>query len=76
MIPAAMDPKPRPNHRRYVETLRAMTPGERMAKAFELSEFSKRLFVRGLRERHPRLDEEAFRALVLRRLSRCHNRNY
>lgn len=76
MIWAAMDPKPRPNHRLYIRTLRAMSPGERLAKAFELSEFSKNLFVRGLRERHAELDEEEFRKLMLRRLARCHNQNY
>lgn len=33
-----MDPKPRPNHRRYIEILRRMTPEQRLAKAFELSD--------------------------------------
>jgi hypothetical protein len=47
-----MNPKPRPNHRLYIETLRKMTPGKRLLKAFELPSFSNRLFVHGLRKKH------------------------
>jgi hypothetical protein len=71
-----MDPKPRPNHREYIQTLRRMTPGQRLEKAFELSEFSKELFRGGLRKRFPDLSEEAFHQLFLDRLAKCHNRNY
>lgn len=68
--------KPRPNHARYLEALRAMTPEQRLLKAFDLSEFSKRLFKEGLRKRFPDLSEEAFHRLLLSRLAKCHNRNY
>lgn len=71
-----MNPKPRPNHSRYLQVLRGMTPEQRLAKAFELSETGKRLFVSGLRERFPDLPEPEFKALLIRRLHRCHNRNY
>jgi hypothetical protein len=71
-----MDPKERPNHARYIEILRRMTPEQRLLKAFELSEFSKALFVEGLRKRHPELSEEAFHRLLLERLEKCHNQNY
>jgi hypothetical protein len=71
-----MDPKPRPNHRQYIETLRRMTPGQRLAKAFELSEFSKRLFLNGLRERFPEASPEELHRIYLARLEKCHNRNY
>lgn len=60
--------KERPNHRRYIEVLRSMTPEQRLRKAFELSEFSKTLFVQGLRCRHPALGPEAFAELVRARL--------
>lgn len=53
-----------------------MTPEQRLAKAFELSEFAKQLFIQGLRQRHPELNEEEFHQLVLAQLERCHNRNY
>jgi hypothetical protein len=71
-----MDPKPRPNHQRYIEVLRAMTPQQRVAKVFELSAFAKELFRHGLRKRFPELSEEEFHKLYLARLEKCHNRNY
>jgi hypothetical protein len=71
-----MNPKPRPNHRLYIETLRRMTPAQRLSKAFELSAFSKRIFMDGLRRTFPNLPEDEFRQLALDRLAKCHNRNY
>jgi len=71
-----MDPKPRPNHRRYIEVLRSMTPEQRLQKAFDLSEFSKALFIEGLRQRFPDATEEEFRRILFDRLDKCHNRNY
>ena len=71
-----MFPKPRPNHRQYIEVLRRMTPQQRLAKAFELSELTKRLFKEGLRKQFPELSEEDFHRLYLKRLAKCHNRNY
>src|SRR5262245_34097330 len=56
----AMDPKPRPNHRLYLEILRSMTPEQKLLKVFELSEFSKALFTEGLRQRFPNATEEEF----------------
>ena len=53
-----------------------MTPGQRVAKAFELSAFAKDVFRRGLRRRYPDLPEAEFQRLFLERLARCHNRNY
>ena len=70
-----MDPKPRPNHRLSLEILRAMTPEQRLLKAFELSEFSKALFIEGLRQRFPDAPEEEFRRIRFDRLEECHNRN-
>jgi hypothetical protein len=71
-----MDLKPRPNHRIYLQILRSMTPEQRLLKAFELSEFSKALFVAGLRQRFPGATEEEFRRILFDRLEKCHNRNY
>ena len=68
--------KPQPNRRRYIEVLRSMTPEQRLAKAFELSEAAKRLFKDGLRRRFPDLDEKQLHKLFLARLARCHNQNY
>jgi hypothetical protein len=71
-----MEPKPRPNHARYLGILRAMTPEQRLLKAFELSEFSKSLFIAGLRRRFPDAAESEFRRILFERLEKCHNRNY
>jgi hypothetical protein len=71
-----MNPKKRPNHRHYIGILRKMTPEQRLAKAFELSDLGKRLFADGLRRRFPDMPELEFKSLLLRRLDKCHNRNY
>jgi hypothetical protein len=71
-----MDPKPRPNHQKYLEVLRRMTPEQRLLKAFELSRMSRELFLAGLRKRFPDLTEEELRQVYLERITRCHNRNY
>ena len=60
----------------YLDVLRQMTPQQRLKKAFELSDFTKRIFKQGLRDRYPRLSEEALQKLYLERLAKCHNRNY
>ena len=70
------DIKPRPNHKKYIQVLRQMTPEQRLMKAFELSKFSKQLFIHGLRKRFPDLSEEEFHKLYLERLKKCYNRNY
>ncbi len=71
-----MDIKPRPNHARYLEVLRRMTPAQRLAKAFELSDFTRRLFCIGLRKRFPDASAEELHRIFLARLAKCHNRNY
>lgn len=71
-----MDIKEHPNHRIYIKALRRMPPEKRLLKAFELSEFSRELFRNGLRKRFPNLAEKEFHQLYLKRLGKCHNRNY
>jgi len=71
-----MEIKKQANHKIYIQTLRRMSPEQRLFKAFELSEFSKQLFVQGLRKRFPDLSKEEFDKLLRKRLEKCHNRNY
>lgn len=71
-----MNPKRRPNHRKYIEVLRRMTPEQKLAKTFELSAFARALFRHGLRRRFPDMAEAEFQKLWLARLEKCHNRNY
>lgn len=71
-----MDPKPRPNHKVYLDVLRRMTPEQKLLKAFELSAFTRALFAEGLRRRFPDLPEDEFQKLLRARLDKCHNRNW
>ncbi len=71
-----MDIKPRPNKKLYNEILRKMTPEQKLLKAFELSDFSKDLFIYGLKKRHPNLNDDEVKKLYLERVENCHNRNY
>jgi len=71
-----MDPKPRPNHPQYIQALRSMTPAQRLAKAFELTELGRRLFIDGLRHRHPGLPEGEIRRIYLEHMAKCHNKIY
>jgi hypothetical protein len=69
-----MDAKPRPNQRRYLESLARMTPGQHVQKAFELTELSRRTFRDGLRVRFPNATDDELERLYLERLALCHNR--
>ncbi len=71
-----MDIKKRPNHKIYIQVLRKMSPEKRLIKSFELSEFAKQLFIYGLHKRFPHLQDEEFKKILLKRLDKCHNRNY
>ena len=53
-----------------------MTPAQRLAKAMELSEYGKRLFLHGLRRQFPEATDRQIHELYLTRLAKCHNRNY
>lgn len=71
-----MNIKPQLNHYLYLEILRKMTPEQRLAKAFELSAMTKELFLKGLKNRFPSKTKKEINNLYLKRLTKCHNRNY
>ena len=71
-----MNIKKSPNHAIYIKALRRMSPEARLLKAFELSEFSRQLFLLGLRRRFPDKSEAEIHRLYLERLDKCHNKNY
>ncbi len=71
-----MKKRDKQSHRVYIETLRRMTPEQRLLKAFELSEMARTVFREGLRNRFPDLDAQGFQKLYLERLEKCHNRNW
>ena len=51
-----------------------MTPQQRLAQAFMLTERTRELFRAGLRRRFPDLDDVAFQKLYVRMMQRCHER--
>lgn len=53
-----------------------MTPEQRLRKALELGEFTRSLFKQGLRERFPEMSDDDIHDLYVKRLAKCHNRNY
>ncbi|HEY5168816.1 MAG TPA: hypothetical protein VIK03_05430 [Thermoleophilia bacterium] len=69
-----MDPKARTNRQLYLQTLRGMTPEQRLLKAFELSELSHELLRAGIRQRYPVAAPDEVRRIYLEQLSRCQNR--
>lgn len=71
-----MNPKPRPNHKIYIEILRGMTAEQKLEIAFDLSETTRALFREGLRKRFPDATEEELHRIYLKRLEKCYNRNY
>jgi hypothetical protein len=71
-----MDPKPRPNHRRYIEILRGMTAEQKLQIVFDLTATVDSLFREGLRRRFPDPNEEELHRIYLKRLEKCYNGNY
>ena len=71
-----MNPKKSPSHKIWIQVLRQMTPEQRLLKSFELSEFTRNLFIHGLHKRFPDLSDEEFKKLLQERLDKCHNRNW
>jgi len=69
-----MDSKPRPNRQLYLETLRRMTPEQRLLKAFELTDLTHELLRAGVRQRFPDAGEDEVQSIYLERLIRCQNR--
>jgi hypothetical protein len=73
---AGVDPKPRPNHAETIRILRTMSPEQKLRVALDLGEWSRKLFAEGLRKANPALSEAELHRLLLKRLDKCHNRNY
>ena len=65
-----------PTHKMRIQVLRQMPPEKRLLAAFELTELTQRLFIQGLRKRFPGLSAGEFKGILLKRLAKCHNRNY
>jgi hypothetical protein len=66
--------KAQPNRRLYIETLRRMTPEQRLAKAFELSDMTREALRAGLAQRYPAATPHELTTMVIERLERCRSR--
>jgi hypothetical protein len=53
-----------------------MTPEQRLRKSFELTEYSRRLRVAGLRNQFPDATDDQIRRMAAEQFLKCHNRNY
>lgn len=70
-----MESKSMPNRQRYMEALRRMSPEQRLAKAFELSEMSNDAARAGIEQMYPQATDRERHALLIERLERCRSRN-
>jgi hypothetical protein len=68
--------KPQPNQAQYLETLRRMSPAEKIAKVCELTELMRECLRAGLRQQFPQLSETELHQLYLQQLAKCHNQDY
>lgn len=67
--------KEQPNRRVYMEALRRMTPEQRLAKAFELSDMTHEALQAGLAQRYPAASDAELHTIYMERLERCRRRN-
>jgi hypothetical protein len=67
--------KAQPNRAAYMDALRRMTPEQRLAKAFELSDMTHEALRAGLSTRFPEADSAELAVLYVQRLERCRSRN-
>lgn len=67
MKPYTIDTNPEA-HRRHVENVRAMTPAERVAAAFDVSAWAIDRALQIIRQQHPAVDESEARLILLERL--------
>lgn len=70
-----LDHKPTPNRELYLEVLRRMSPVDRLRKACELSDETRRLFKIGLAHRFPELSEAELHELYLEKMFGWHKPN-
>jgi hypothetical protein len=67
--------KEQPNRRVYMDALRRMTPEQRLAKAFELSDMTHEALRAGLAERYPAASDAELHSMHPERMERCRSRS-
>ncbi len=68
--------KQTPNHKEYLIALSKMSAEQRLIKTLELSDFTKELFMTGLRNRFPKKTSIEIKEIYLQGLVKCYNQNY
>lgn len=71
-----MNIKPDPNHEIYMRSLKRMTPEQRLLKAIELSELTKKMFLHGLKKKFPHKNENEIIAIYIERILLCNRYSY
>jgi hypothetical protein len=64
------------NHSIYIKALKGLSAEQRLKRALDLSDFTRRVFESGLKKRLSNLNEKEFKQKLYERLEKCHNRNY
>ena len=60
----------------YLATLRKMSSEQKLKKACELSDFTKMLYITGLKKRFTNIGEDDLKKKLVERLQKCNNSNF
>lgn len=60
----------------YIKVLKNMSYEEKLLKCFELSEYSKKLLIAGIKNKYPDINDNDLNNKFLEILNKCHNRKY
>ncbi|HBD95095.1 MAG: hypothetical protein A2015_02360 [Spirochaetes bacterium GWF1_31_7] len=60
----------------YLATLRKMSSEQKLKKACELSDFTKMLYITGLKKRFTNIGEDDLKKKLVERLQKCSNSNF
>jgi len=71
-----MDQMPDEIYKVYIETLRRMTPEQKLLRVFELAAVARELFCQGVKKLHPEYSEDEVKRCYLENIAKCYNRNY
>ncbi len=71
-----MDQMPDRVYKVYIETLRRMTPEQKLQRVFELAAAARELFCQEVKKLHPEYSEDEVKRCYLENIAKCYNRNY
>jgi hypothetical protein len=71
-----MNQMPERVYKVYIETLRGMTPEQKLQRVFEMAASARELFCQGVKKLHPDYSENDVNRCYLENIAKCYNRNY